>query len=54
MTFREIWQCDEPNRQRGFGWQDRLYKHNQAKIDDVLASQKDFGQFGNSRFLNSY
>ncbi|KAF2267736.1 hypothetical protein CC78DRAFT_565922 [Lojkania enalia] len=39
---REGWQCDEANRQRGIAWQDRLYKQNQAKIDDVLSSQKDF------------
>ncbi|KAF2106147.1 hypothetical protein BDV96DRAFT_508333 [Lophiotrema nucula] len=42
-TFsREGWQCDEANRQRGFAWQDKLYKHDQGKIDDVLASQRDF------------
>jgi hypothetical protein len=40
---REGWQCDEENRKRGFQWQDRLYKHNQGKIDDALSSQKDFG-----------
>lgn len=40
---REGWQCDEANRKRGFEWQDRLYKHNQGKIDDALSSQRDFG-----------
>ncbi|KAF2194918.1 hypothetical protein K469DRAFT_698481 [Zopfia rhizophila CBS 207.26] len=39
---REGWKCDEVNRQRGFAWQDRIYKHNQAKIDEILSSQKDF------------
>ncbi|PSN67641.1 hypothetical protein BS50DRAFT_675710 [Corynespora cassiicola Philippines] len=39
---REGWQCDEANRKRGFTWQDRIYKHNQANIDNVLSSQKDF------------
>ncbi|KAF2652987.1 hypothetical protein K491DRAFT_662830 [Lophiostoma macrostomum CBS 122681] len=39
---REGWQCDEANRQRGFAWQSRLYQHDQGKIDDALASQKDF------------
>ncbi|KAF2477133.1 uncharacterized protein BDR25DRAFT_331005 [Lindgomyces ingoldianus] len=39
---RKGWQADEANRQRGFAWQDRIYKHNQAKIDDTLSSQKDF------------
>ncbi|KAF2824722.1 hypothetical protein CC86DRAFT_296133 [Ophiobolus disseminans] len=42
-TFsREGWQCDEANAKRGFEWQDRLYKHNQQNIDNVLASQRDF------------
>jgi hypothetical protein len=40
---REGWQCDEANRQRGLAWQDRIYKHDQGKIDDVLSSQRDFG-----------
>ncbi|KAK3197663.1 hypothetical protein GRF29_216g856608 [Pseudopithomyces chartarum] len=39
---REGWQCDEANRKRGYGWQSRLYKHDQGAIDDVLSSQKDF------------
>ncbi|KAF2798776.1 hypothetical protein K505DRAFT_346378 [Melanomma pulvis-pyrius CBS 109.77] len=39
---RDGWQCDEANRLRGFAWQDRIYKHNQGKIDDVLSSQRDF------------
>jgi hypothetical protein len=42
---REGWQCNEENQQRGFAWQDRIYKHDQAKIDDVLSSQRDFGEF---------
>ncbi|KAF2729838.1 hypothetical protein EJ04DRAFT_474849 [Polyplosphaeria fusca] len=41
-SSREGWQCDEANRKRGFGWQSRLYQHNQGKIDDALSSQKDF------------
>ena len=43
---REGWQCDEVNRQRGFAWQDRIYKHDQGKIDNVLSSQRDFGVSG--------
>lgn len=42
---REGWQCDEANRKRGYGWQSRLYKHDQGAIDDVLSSQKDFGTY---------
>jgi hypothetical protein len=42
---REGWQCNEENQQRGFAWQDRIYKHDQVKIDDVLSSQRDFGGF---------
>ena len=42
---REGWQCDEANRKRGFEWQNRLYQHNQGKIDDALSSQKDFGTY---------
>lgn len=41
--FREGWQCDEANAKRGFDWQNRLYQQNQGAIDDVLASQRDFG-----------
>lgn len=40
---REGWQCDEENRRRGFEWQDRLYKRDQALVDDRLAAQRDFG-----------
>ncbi|KAF2022395.1 hypothetical protein BU24DRAFT_363674 [Aaosphaeria arxii CBS 175.79] len=39
---REGWQADEANFKRGAVWQDRLYKHNQASIDNVLSSQRDF------------
>ena len=42
-TSREGWQCDEANSKRGAAWQGRLYQHNQEGIDNVLASQKDFG-----------
>ena len=46
LTFyREGWQVDEASRQRGFAWQDRLYKHNQATLDHSLAAQKDFGEW---------
>lgn len=40
---REGWQCDEANAKRGFEWQNRLYQQNQGAIDNVLASQRDFG-----------
>ncbi|ORX99503.1 hypothetical protein BCR34DRAFT_523200 [Clohesyomyces aquaticus] len=39
---REGWQADEANRKRGAAWQDRIYKHNQGKIDETLSSQRDF------------
>ncbi|KAJ9645985.1 hypothetical protein H2201_005530 [Coniosporium apollinis] len=39
---REGWQCDERNHARGAAWQDRIYLHNQANIDELLAAQKDF------------
>ncbi|KAF3008513.1 hypothetical protein E8E13_005779 [Curvularia kusanoi] len=41
---REGWQCDEANAKRGWEWQSRLYQGNQGAIDDVLASQRDFGR----------
>lgn len=42
---REGWQCDEANAKRGFEWQSRLYQQNQGAIDNVLASQRDFGMY---------
>jgi hypothetical protein len=41
---REGWQCDEANAKRGFEWQNRLYQQDQGAIDNVLASQRDFGE----------
>ncbi|KAF2450034.1 hypothetical protein P171DRAFT_507903 [Karstenula rhodostoma CBS 690.94] len=49
---REGWQCDEENRNRGFAWQDRLYKHNQGAIDNALSSQKDFGTIATSKSIS--
>ena len=43
IRLREGWQCDEANAKRGFEWQNRLYQRDQGAIDDVLASQRDFG-----------
>jgi len=39
---REGWQCDEANLKRGHAWQNRIYLHNQGKIDETLSSQRDF------------
>lgn len=44
MVRRQGWQCDERNHARGAAWQDRIYLHNQANIDELLATQKDFGR----------
>lgn len=43
MMNRKGWQCDEANAKRGSEWQNRIYQHNQENIDNVLASQRDFG-----------
>jgi hypothetical protein len=44
MLGREGWQCDEENSKRGAAWMDRLYANNMQGINNVFASQKDFGK----------